>query len=493
MTFTETATESSSPQTSGELTPFELVLQHFILPEKVNGRDFIPLPKQVEAINRLAPLQNQGHWLDMGTGKTFVSTMCALYWMIVAGNASFVVMPPLLIKQWAKWLRLIRYRETGEPLTVTAYRGTPKQRAAMSLDVDFVVVGVQIFKRDYDRFVTYFSHRRFTVIVDEANIIAGVGSAQHQLVFDFAIGHVQMLLTGTPINKPGDGYGLLKFVAPGTYRNLLQFENLHVAERDFFNMPTEYQNLDLLRSNMEINSMRILYRDMYSATETPLYVPLDYDLEPDHYKLYTRLSNDQLLKLPDGGKIDGTTANRLRHALGQIVVNLAHFSQDPSAKSNAILFIEERLAEMGDGKLLIFAHYKMTVAATVQALKKYGALAINSEVSAVQKDKNVEAFIQDPACRVLVVQYISGGKGLDGLQFVCHTVMCIEPCQQPRDFHQAIARLDRTGQTQRVLVLLAIANGTLQRRGFDKLIENDTIVNQVVRSAVELREEIFGR
>lgn len=37
-----------------------------------------------------------------------------------------------------------------------------------------------------------------------------------------------------------------------------------------------------------------------------------------HLKLYRKLAEEELLKLPDGGKIDATQATKLVHALGQI-------------------------------------------------------------------------------------------------------------------------------------------------------------------------------
>lgn len=470
-----------SPSSAAGLSPTELVLQRYTLP-------FTLHPKQVWAINELAPLLHAGFWLDMGTGKTVVSTVCALYQSIVWGYRVVVIMPPLLIRQWDRWLRSLKPAPT-----VVAYRGSPKQRAEMDLRTpQFVLVGIQIFKRDYERFQEAFGTAPRTVILDEATIIANIESANHEYVVDFSAGCPVMPLTGTPMNKPSDAYGLLKFSAPGTYRSKKQFENLHVADRDFYGMPTEWQNLDRLAEALQKNSVRILYGDMYSDIDEPLFTPIEYDLEDEHDRLYRRLVNEQMLTLPNGEKIDGTTANRLRHALGQVVVNFGHFCGNPDKKSAGLQIIEEKLQELGDGKLVVFADYRMTVRNLVSYLQDYGAVGINSEVTEKQKDKNVDRFINDPKCRVIVIQFISGGKGLDGLQHVCHTCMFIEPCMQPRDFHQAVARLKRTGQKKRVQVLLPIAQGTLQVRGFRKLIENDTLVNQVVRNATELRLELLG-
>lgn len=469
------------------MTPFETVLQHYEFPERIN-----PHPLQVETINDLAVLPDSGMWLDMGTGKTFVYTAIALYHKLVYGNQCVITMPPILLRQWERWLCEIIPINGAPPLTITNYSGTPKERAAATLTSDFVIVGIQIFKKEYDRFVQHFTGLKYSVGVDEATIVGNIESDAHRKVFEFSIGCNRTPLTGTPMNAVMDAYALLKFSAPGKYESLRAFMNLHVEEVDFYKKPTSFKNLDLLKEAMKINSKRILFEDMYPDTEQPLFDPIYYDLDAAHTKLYRKLAEEQLLLLPDDGKIDGTTANKLQHALGQIVCNWNHFSGVPTDLSTCVEMLQQKLTDLGDQKLVVFAHYKMTVAYLSQHLKKFGAVTINSEVSEKQKDKNKQRFIDDPMCRVIIIQFISGGKGLDGMQFASHRMFFAEPCQQPRDFHQCVGRLKRMGQRRRVHVMMGIANKTVQVRGFKNLLTNDEIVNQVIRNATDLRNAIYG-
>ena len=39
------------------------------------------------------------------------------------------------------------------------------------------------------------------------------------------------------------------------YQNLAQFERIHIKTRDFFNNPTEWQNLDLLQENLMLQAV----------------------------------------------------------------------------------------------------------------------------------------------------------------------------------------------------------------------------------------------
>ena len=462
------------------MTPTEIALSHYTLPFRLK-------PFQVEVVDDLGPLDEQGHYLDPGTGKTACSTVIALFRKIYYQERCVVIMPPILLKQWETWLRSIKPCPS-----VVKYAGTPAERKAMSLYADFVLVGIQIFKKEYARFEEFFKDKQYVTIVDEATMLSNIGTGNHEKVHDFTVGRPRLMLTGTPMNNPMDAYGLLKFVAPGLYRNMKQFERLHVAERDFFGNPSKWDNLDLLAKNMTVNAKRILLADVYDQMPEVSYIPLNYDLDPKHLKLYRKLAEEELLRLPDGGKIDATQATRLVHALGQIVANWGHFAGDPELEANIIELTKEKLDELGDGKLLIFAHYRMTVALLADKLAKFGTVTVNSEVTQKQKENNLERFKTDPKCRVMIAQVKSAGYGLDGLQFCCNHALYAEPCTSPRDFGQSVARLVRTGQDKPVQIYMAIAAGTLQARAFENLLKKDEIVNQVIRNVADLRDMIFG-
>lgn len=473
-------------------TPFEFVCQSYLPPERVGPNVFDPHPLQVGAINRRALCPNAGLWLDMGTGKTFVATWLALFHLLTKGYPGVVIMPPVLIAQWARWLRSLRPQPGAAPITVTEYRGTPAQRAQLSLHATFVLVGIQIFKRDYQKFVAAFSGRGFTLIVDEATTIANINTDNHEKVFDFSVGLPQIMLTGTPADPPSNAYALLKFSAPGSYRNLKHFRNTHIDEVDLYKKVLAWKGLDDLAEKMKVNSERILFSDMYRADQEPLLSQVEYDLEPDHHRLYKKLADEQLLLLPDGGKIDATTVQRLTHALGQIIVNQGHFSGNAADEASIFDYLDLKLEGLGSGKLVVYAHYQMTVQRVVERYAKLGAVGYNGAVTDRQKEKNKQRFIEDPNCRVFVLQYASGGLGLDGLQWVCNHGVMIEPCRQAYVFRQSIARLKRGGQKYRVMIDIMTAKKTLQVRAFKDLLNNDDVACRIIPNKTELRKLIYG-
>lgn len=471
------------------MTPFELVCQHFSYPPHIN-----PHPLQIKAINEQAGLDMSGQYLDTGTGKTFVATWTALYNKLTKGVPTFVIMPPVLVAQWARWLNLIAPKG-GTTLQVVPYAGTPAQRRKMQQrlhSADFVLLGPQILLKDYHAISAAVLDRRANVVVDEATMVANVGSQTHEAIRTLSAGLRTELLTGTPADPPISAYGLLKFTNPDAYGNFALFKDAHVTGFDMFGTPEGYKDLDVLANNLAKNSQRVLFSDMYADVDEPVYFPVEYDLDPDHEKLYCRLAEDRLLLLPDQSKIDATTASKLFNALGQIVVNWAHFAQDDKKVSAGIRYLDQLVAELGTEKLLVFANYRMTIAHMVKRYDKLCAGFVNSEASEAEKQRAIAAFTQGDK-RLLFVNPRSGGYGLDGLQHVCHNTVFIEPSTVPKDVRQSVARLYRTGQRRKVRVYLPTALGTLQRRQLRQLLNKDDDVGLVIRNMSDLRDVIYGR
>lgn len=461
-------------------TPYEVLKRHYTLP-------FELYPFQQETVNALASLTKAGYYLDPGTGKTASSTASALIKKALHGNRTLVIMPPILISMWARWLKQI------PGIDVLAYRGTPNERKSLKLQGDFILMSIQIFKKDFDRIFHELHGKPLTIIVDEATSVKNIGSDNHQRLFEMQQGHDLMLLTGTPLSTPMDAYAYCKLVAPGVYRNKQQFENIHVVERDFFDKVTKWGRLDLLAENMKINSVRLLKEDVLKDLPPITYTPIFYDLAPDHQRLYIRLAEEQVLKLESGGKIDATQTTALYHALQQIVLNYAHFSGDPTKRSAGYDLIDEVLDEIGDRKLIIFASYRMTNAGLVGYLKKHNAVAVYGAIPDKQKFANVDTFIDNPKCRVLVAQPTSAGYGVDGLQHVCSDVLFLEEPVVPMQFHQACARVHRDGQRNNTNVRIAVAEGTLQVRLHRDLLNKDELVNRVQGGFQDLKDAIYGR
>lgn len=459
--------------------PYEVVKRNYTLP-------FDLYPFQIEGVNDLAWRPRAGFYWEMGLGKSIAATISALYKMLNGVDLAIVLVPPILIAGWVKYINQIPETKA------VAYRGSPKERERIRFDAPFMVMSYQIFKRDYERICSETAGKRVMLIADEASVIKDVGTDNHRKVFEFSAGHDLCLLTGTPLSKPEDAYAYCRMIAPGTYRSMGHFNSLHVGEVDFFGKVISYRNLDMLADNMKINASRVLKQDVLKDLPDITYTPLYYEMDADHERLYNKLADEQLLKLDNGSKIDATSTQALYHALGQIITNYGHFSGDDRNISASIEMLEEVLDELAGRKLLVFTNYRMTNELLGVRLKKYNGRVIYGGTSEKATQEALRAFVNDPSCRALALQVRSGGFGLDGLQHVANDVLFLEIPPVPAWFHQAVARLHRVGQKNNVNVRVAVAQRTCNVRQFKQLMDKDALVNRVVRNVKDLREVIRG-
>lgn len=144
------------------------------------GFPFPPYDYQKAWVDAFAETEAAGMYLEVGLGKTQTATMAALYHRIQNPGHTLILMPPILIRQWDKWLRSIKGINS-----VLMYKGTPSERAAMNLDAEFVLMSLDIFKRDFDRLYDFFENRNVTLIVDEAVSVKNPATQNHKCVLAF--------------------------------------------------------------------------------------------------------------------------------------------------------------------------------------------------------------------------------------------------------------------------------------------------------------------
>jgi len=501
-----TATEDYRPPAAAPVlpTPYDIVRALFSFPFEL--RDY-----QIQEVNRLAESDvrmfdcpgergigtHAGHYDEPGTGKTAIATHHALYRMVRHGVKHWIVLvpsPDLLVPQWGRWLRSIKHIGTGAPLKVCEYIGPPAKRRHLDLDSDFIVLSYELFKQDFERLWNHYEFVNVAGCADEAQKLKNYKSQVHKAFYLFFEGRERQLLTGTPISKPDDAFGLCRLVAPGTYRNFRHFEQLHVLERDEYDKVIAWQNLDVLANNMKINASRILRREVRDQLPAIQYTPLRYDLEPAHQKLYEKLATERLLELEDGVEINAISEGALYAAAQQIVVNWPYFADDPSKRPRALDIIDEVMDEIGESKkLAVVAHFIRTNEYLLSQLEdKYGAVAIYGNVTARQKQLNLTRFCHDPSCRLILLQPSAAGVGVDGLQHVCSEMLVLEAPTVAWLLQQTVARLDRDGQINPVHCRIAIANKTIQTRMFKNLLANDQLANSVQRGFQDLKDAILG-
>lgn len=443
-------------------------------------------PFQQKAVRELSALDRLALYFDVGTGKTLTSLAIAMYKLHTnMADTTLVIVPPVLLSNWSR--NIARIPNT----TQVVYAGTPAQRKRLDLNKQFIIVGIQIFKRDHKYLTEQLAHKAVFGIVDEAQALKNPASDNFKKTRDFFMSQQLCLLTGTPMSVPEDAYALIKLVSPTVYHTQYQFESIHVVERDFIsNKPKTYANLDMLSKNLMLSAHRVLKEDVLLELPELTFTPIYYDLDPDHLSLYRKLADEQLVKLASGEKLDLTNVSALYQALQQVPNNAEHFSEG-KVSSTSLDLIDNTLDELGTQKLVIFCHYKMTTRRLLEHLKDYGVVAVYGETR--DRQAQLDKFINDPACRVIILQIQAASAGIDGLQDVCRDMLFVELPYTAAALRQAVARLHRDGQRNGVNVRVAIAKHTLQCRLWEIVMDRDALINSVIRGPQDLRDAVAGR
>ncbi len=466
----------------------------------------IPLPfelhnYQAEDAERACIAHSFGMYLDMGLGKTVSSTVVGVHKLLSGYETVIVLVPAALVTQWADWLNSLK------GLSVTTYRGTPNQRMGLVLNSDFVVMSYQIWQRDHEHILNT-SVKPLYFIVDEATVLCNIqnftykllmGGVRKEKYFHPLPNHPNggfkrtrkveikrasdgiCLLTGTPINKPLDAYGLIKITNLGAYRSYGEFERQHVLRKNQFGQPESYKSLGTLRENLLLNGS---IREVTDHIDLPekVYNVIEYDLAPKHKALYDRLVDERLVELSDDKVLDATEAQSLYHWSQRLIFSPEHMDYKGIPEGFEIL--DSVLTDVRQA--VIFAHYRDT---NRKVVERYGAGGCFGDVSRTQQDENVRLF-KAGELRYIAANTKSAGYGLN-LQ-VTDQVVAIELPITPRDFRQMEARVWRQGQTKRVVVTVFVARGTIQKTLHTKIKSKDDLMLEVTHSKQSLRADLKG-
>lgn len=445
--------------------------------------------KQINSVEEAVGYEKVLLNLEVGVGKTVMATAIAL---MLDYDKNLVIVPPILITPWLNWL-------VQMGCDVVAYRGTPAKRKLIDLkQASWIVMSHDIFRRDFDHIKASVHRFRYSLILDEAHAAKSHKSVLFRSVLSLSSGDAGLqLLTGTPISSILDSYSYIKLKTPGMYRSYKAFTNLHVKTYDFYNNPVEFQNLEKLRKAFDVKTITGTKEEFHGFRLEPMFPDASYELHIEHYKLYVKLVDEQLLTLNDGEVVDATTSQRLYQALQQVVCNWGHFAGDFSKRSAIYDIIDQTVeetqcADVTKSKLIIWTRAKMTsrsVLAYCNDVLKVKAVAAYSEVDS---EKSIQAFMNDPKVRILVGQPRSCGAGLNP-QHICWEALYVELESSSILMRQSLGRLVRVGQKHIPRIKIAVAKGTIQEPVMKRLLSNDDQVAQVETSKQSVRNMLLGK
>jgi SNF2 family DNA or RNA helicase len=129
-----------------------------------------------------------------------------------------------------------------------------------------------------------------------------------------------------------------------------------------------------------------------------------------------------------------------------------------------------------DRKIGVFCNFRSTIE---MLAKEFADLSPALVYGGSSTQANVKKFLQDESCRVVFLNYESGGAGFN-LQEVCNQLIFFEPNPSPGALDQAIGRVQRGGQTIPVVVWMFNYNRTSNSKLLKKAFSRNVGVKEVV-------------
>jgi SNF2 family DNA or RNA helicase len=408
---------------------------------------------------------------DMGLGKTFQAAAFLRYLRESGEKAcALVVVPSTLLFNWKQ--ELSRF---SPDYRVCIHHGANRAQDLKTIFSCFevILVSYQTLLRD----VTLFAGLPFgALIADEAQHLKNPSTGAWQAVKSLEAKNV-FLLTGTPLqNSPADLWALSELCNPGLLNKKIKPAGLQKNEN-----PIRFRrNLELLqaltRPFMLRRTKESVLSELPEKTVSVVLCGMGEEQELE-YLACNQLLSSQISDLAmQRSKGHNVRILKALTTLRQMANHPAMLDAEYSGRSGKFELVKEKLAEvLEEGrKVLIFSSFvrHLQLMENYLQAEKLPYALLTGQTN--DRKAQVERFQQDPACKIFLISLKAGGFGLNLVEASC--VFLLDPWWNPAAELQAMDRVHRIGQKDRVTVYKFITANTVEEKIL-KLQEQKSAMN----------------
>ena len=181
---------------------------------------------------------------------------------------------------------------------------------------------------------------------------------------------------------------------------------------------------------------------------------------PKQKKLYNDIKQLAVEALSANNVSIANGMSQLIH-LQQVTSNPGLFDIDKNIKFE---WIKDLLDDNSDLKILVFSRFRQTILALNEYLNSYGIATIHGGIKNEERESEKIKFISNENVRIMSGTIGALGESVDGLQYVCHTVIFIDKMWNPEENNQAIGRVLRNSQEMFVNVYTLVCEKTVDEK-----------------------------
>ncbi len=446
---------------------------------KLPGVNATLYPYQLEGVAFLAA---NGRGLladDMGLGKTLQAIAGAMWLTHNSGAKKVLIVCPASLKhQWAREIE----KFTGQSSQIIQ-GGPAKRHAQYTQDKTFFIVNYELVLRDLSVINEVLAAD--LMILDEAQRIK---NWRTKIATAIKLVHSQyaFVLTGTPLeNRLEDLYSLMQVVSQDVLGPLWRYlSDYHILDEG--GKIQGYRNLAHLRQRIGQSMMRrnrTIVADQLPGRTT---LRLDVMMSKKQIELHDSAISTagHIANIAKTRPLTPSERNRLMASLQQArmacdAAGLVDKKTKGSPKLNELKTLVEDLCIDGGRKMVVFSQWR-TMTTMIEDMLRHmgvGCVHLHGGIPTNKRGQLMDDFASDDAIKVFI-STDAGGSGLN-LQSASVLVNMDIPWN-PAVLEQRNARIHRLGQTNKVQIVLMIAENSYEQRVFQLVSNKQDLFDNVI-------------
>ena len=402
---------------------------------------------------------------DPGTGKTASFAWAADYLLQRKFIRRVLIICPLsiMVPAWqADLFKTLMHRRVD-----VAYGDRKKRAKVIQSDAEFVVI-------NFDGVETVLDELKAgsfdLIIIDEANAVKTATTKRWKAINQLVTPNTWLwMATGTPASQaPTDAYGLAKMMDANSVPNyFFSFRDRVMHKVTQFKWKAKSNAQEIVNQVLQ-PAIRFTKDDCLDLPEL-LYTTRNVPLTPQQSKYY-KLLKEQFIMAAGGETVTSVNAATNLNKLLQVSCGAVYSDDgnsvefDITTRYNVLL----EAIEESTHKVLVFVPFRHTIKVLHERLKadEYTVEVIDGSVPVGQRNKIFADFQTQPDPRVLLIQPAAASHGVT--LHAANTVVWWGPVTSNETYHQANARVHRSGQKNPCLVV-RLSGTEVERKLYDAL------------------------
>lgn len=394
---------------------------------------------------------------DCGTGKTAIAASFSES-LIEAGEGGpiLVVCPiSIIVQSWLKDIEKFTNLKAISIYEPSSYKRKEKREKRLATDADIYIASfslILLMEKELRK-------KKFrTIIVDESTKIKNPRSKTFRALLEVAWkADRRYVMSGTPApNGPIDLWSQFFFIDGGQtlepsfvdFRNKF-YNRIEIGGGKEFWTPKRHAPAEV---NKLIEPVSIRFRAS-ECLDLPkqVFVTRECPMSKEQARVYKDMAEDLFVQLESGEPVTARVAisrlMKLREVTGGFIID---DSGEPhqvgsNPKMSDLDDLLEQALSSGEHKALIWIQYRWEAREILKKYKKkYGARGLYGDIPQKDKDKNIDSFLSEDACRILVCHPQSAAHGLT--LTVANYSIYYSLSYNFEEYYQSSKRVHRPGQ-----------------------------------------------